>query len=279
MYTNPIINIAKKEIIDNIRNIWVIILTVIFAGLAILASYAGSLFSGGWQDLSVTIAGMSTLVQYIVSIIALLLGYSTIIGEIEKGSMNSLLSLSTTRLEVLIGKFIGLGIIISFSIFLGFGLAGIIIGLNVPDANYGEYILFIFASIFMGLIFLSLGILLSCVFKKRSSAMGAAIFLWIFYAIIWIFISAGLLIATTDLSDIQSLAIPDWYYAIQLLNPTGSYGGIVSLNIATVQTGTGEIPGITYPSFYTNEVMILVGLIWLIVPFVLSFLIFNRRDI
>ena len=279
MYTNPIINIAKKEIIDNIRNIWVIILTVIFAGLAILASYAGSLFSGGWQDLSVTIAGMSTLVQYIVSIIALLLGYSTIIGEIEKGSMNSLLSLSTTRLEVLIGKFIGLGIIISFSIFLGFGLAGIIIGLNVPDPNYGEYILFIFASIFMGLIFLSLGILLSCVFKKRSSAMGAAIFLWIFYAIIWIFISAGLLIATTDLSDIQSLAIPDWYYAIQLLNPTGSYGGIVSLNIATVQTGTGEIPGITYPSFYTNEVMILVGLIWLIVPFVLSFLIFNRRDI
>jgi len=276
---NPIISIAKKEIMDNIRNKWVIIITIIFAALAILVSYAGSLFSQGWQDLSLTIAGMSTLVQYIVTIIALILGYSTIIGEIEKGSMNSLLSLSTTRLEVLIGKIVGLGIILSFSIFIGFGLAGIIIGLNVPDPNFGEYILFIFASIFMGLIFLSLGILLSCAFKKRSSAMGGAIFLWIFYAIIWIFISAGLLVASIDLSNIESLNIPDWYYAIQFLNPAGSYGGLVSLNFATGQTGIGEIPEMIYPSFYTNEVMIIAGLIWFIVPFLLSYIIFNRRDI
>ena len=279
MYTNPIISIAKKEVMDNIRNKWVIIITIVFAALAILASYAGSIFSQGWQDLSLTIGAMSTLVQYIVTIIALILGYSTIIGEIEKGSMNSLLSLSISRLEVLIGKIIGLGIILSISIFIGFGLAGIIIGLNIPDPNYGEYLLYIFASIFMALIFLSLGILLSCVFKKRSSAMGAAVFVWIFYAIIWVFISAGLLIATTDLSNIESFNIPDWYYVIQFLNPAGPYSGLVSLNFASGLTNTSEIPGLTYPSFYTNEVMMVAGLIWLVVPFLLAYLIVNRSEI
>ena len=96
MELNSIFYIAKKEILDNIRNKWVIILTIIFAALALLASYATSIFSTGWQDLSGTINSMIILVQYIISIIALVLGYSSIIGEIESGSMNSLISLPTT---------------------------------------------------------------------------------------------------------------------------------------------------------------------------------------
>ena len=86
-----IYSITKKEILDNIRNKWVIILTIIFTALTLLASYAGSIMSSGWQDLSGTIGSMIALVQYLISIIALILGYSAIIGEIESGSMNSLL--------------------------------------------------------------------------------------------------------------------------------------------------------------------------------------------
>ena len=56
-----------------------------------------------------TISGMTELGSFLIPIIAFMLGYATIIGEIERGSMSSLLSLSATRFEIVVGKFLGLG--------------------------------------------------------------------------------------------------------------------------------------------------------------------------
>ena len=47
MIHNPILSIAKKEIMDNIRNKWIILITILFVALTLLASYAGSVFSEG----------------------------------------------------------------------------------------------------------------------------------------------------------------------------------------------------------------------------------------
>ncbi|HEC71970.1 MAG TPA: ABC transporter permease, partial [Thermoplasmatales archaeon] len=69
-----ITNIAKKEFMDNIRNKWIIIITVLFASLTLLASYAGSIYSKGWQDLGVTILIINSLVNLLITIIALILG-------------------------------------------------------------------------------------------------------------------------------------------------------------------------------------------------------------
>ena len=58
MILNSIFIIAKKEILDNVRNKWIIILTIIFASLALVVSYFGSIFSQGWQNFGATISGM-----------------------------------------------------------------------------------------------------------------------------------------------------------------------------------------------------------------------------
>ena len=97
MILNSIFSIAKKEILDNVRNKWIIVLTIIFASLALVVSYFGSIFSQGWQNFGATISGMMSLVQFLIPIIGLMLGYAAIIGEIEKGSMSSLLSLPAKR--------------------------------------------------------------------------------------------------------------------------------------------------------------------------------------
>jgi len=116
MILNSIFGIAKKEILDNVRNKWIIILTIIFTTLTLVVSYFGSIFSQGWQDFGVTIGGMMSLVQFLIPIIGLMLGYAAIIGEIEKGSMSSLLSLPINRLEIIMGKFLGLGGVLSFKV-------------------------------------------------------------------------------------------------------------------------------------------------------------------
>lgn len=283
-----IYSITKKEILDNIRNKWVIILTIIFTALTLLASYAGSIMSSGWQDLSGTIGSMIVLVQYLISIIALILGYSAIIGEIESGSMNSLLSLPTTRNEILLGKFFGLGTILSISILIGFGLAGIIIGLNVGSVNYGEYFFFIAASILMGLIFLSIGFSISTIFKKRSSAMGVAIFTWIFFAIIWIFIITAIVIATNpnllNVDPSQSpedveVGIPEIIYTSDFFNPISAYSRLISLNVGTAESTPYENIDLDVPDYINSINMFITMCIWLFSFLLLSFWRFNKKDI
>ena len=288
MEVNPIFYIAKKEILDNIRNKWVIILTIIFAVLALLASYATSIFSSGWQDLSATINSMIILVQYIISIIGLVLGYSAIIGEIESGSMNSLVSLPTTRNEILFGKFFGLGTVLSISILIGFGFAGIIIGLNVENVNYLEYLFFIGASILMGLIFLSIGFFISTTFKKRTTAMGTAIFVWILFAIIWLFIIAAIAIATNpDILNVNAsqssqsveINIPDIVYISDFFNPISAYSRLISLNIESIQPSSYEDIVSGPPGYINSTNMFIAMCIWLITFLGLSFWRFQKREI
>jgi len=279
MRIGSIFFIVKKEIMDNVRNKWIILISVLFASLTLLVSYAGSIFNQGWQDLGFTVSGMSSLVQLLISIIGLMLGYAAIVGEIERGSMSSLLTLPTTRNEILFGKFLGLGSVLTFTIVVGFGIAGIVIGINVPNVDYSEYLIFIIASILMGLVFLSLGLFLSCLFKRRSTAMGGAIFLWFLFSIIWRFIVGAVLIFTTASEEIGSFSFPDWYFGLQIFNPLDAYSALVTLNIGSVRTLQQEIGDIIYPSFYKSEVMVLILIIWLVISFFLAFWRFKQRDI
>ena len=273
---NSIFTISKKELLDNVRNKWIIILTIIFASLTLVVSYFGSIFTEGWQDLGITIQGMMSLVQLLIPIIALMLGYSAIIGEIEKGSMNSLLSLPVTRLEILLGKFIGLGSLLAITIIIGFGLAGIVIGFNVSDVDYLGYIIFIFATIMIGLVFLALALFLSTLFNKRSTAMGGAIFLWFFFNIILPIVFVGILAASSDIINIINNA-PDWYHILNLFNPLQVYSFLVTLNVGAALSF--DTISIAYPEYYSNILMTIILLSWIICFMILSYWRFNKRDI
>jgi len=251
-----VISIAKKEFMDNFRNNWIIGLSVIFAILALLASYFSS-YDQGWQDFESTTGTMMMPVQLLIPIIGLMLGYATIVGEIEKGSMGSLLSHPVTRKEVILGKFLGLGSVISSTVLVGFGIAGVIIAVNVPDPNIAIYLLFIAASILLGLAFMSLALFFSSFFKSRSAAMGGAIFLWFFFSMLFPMLTFGILIATIPNG---LYGMPDWFYPIQLLNPTMAYS-LINQDVLSIH-------------------WIFLSLIaWMIIPMLMAFWIFKRRDV
>lgn len=279
MQTNVIISIAKKEIMDNIRNKWIILVSVMFALLTVVVSYFGSLQSTGWQDLGFTISGMASLVTFLVPIIALMLAYATIIGEIERGSMNSLLSLSINRYEIVIGKFLGLGGVLCFTILVGFGTAGLIIAANVPNVDYVDYGVFIGATMLLGLVFLTIALCLSTVFSKRSTAMGGAIFLWFLFNIILPIVFFGLLITSIDINQVieqQSFIAPDWYHVLNLLNPTATYSSILTSAIGPISSTTGGIPA---PSWYSAGLLVGVLFLWIFVFFIVGLWRFQRKDV
>ena len=231
--SKSVLLIAKKEIMDNIRNKWIIFMTGLFAFLTLIISYFGS-FGGGWQSVGLTIAGMMSLVQYLIPIIALMLSYGAVVGEIERGSMSAFLSLPVKRFEIILGKFLGLSSVLAVSIIAGFGIAGIIIGINVGEINIGEYLFFLISSILLGMVFVCLGLFASSFFKRRSTSMGMAVFLWFFFTMIWSVITIGVASMIVDIGSIATGSIPDWYYAIEMINPLSSYNGLVSVNIESV---------------------------------------------
>jgi len=273
--------IAKKEVTDNVRNLWIIVITIIFAILTIAMSALGSIFSDDWQGLGMTVALMMGIVQLLVPIIALMLGYAAIVREIENGSMSTLISLPVKRMEIIIGKFLGLSGVLSFTILVGFGLAGIVIGIMVPDVNYVEYLVFIGATILIGIVYLTVALFFSTLFKKRSTALGGAIFLWFFFNMILPVILIGVAFAGAAFSDIIAGNAPDWYYGVSLINPMTAYSVLVTLNIGSMgaMSAASASPQLQYPDFYTSGLMLLILFTWLVGFLSLSYWRFNKKDI
>jgi Cu-processing system permease protein len=280
MQANTVISIAKKEIMDNIRNKWIILVSAMFALLTLAVSYFGTLGSTGWQDLGMTISGMTQLGSFLISIVAFMLGYAAIIGEIERSSMSALLSTSTTRFEIVVGKLLGLGAVLCLTILIGYGIAGLVIGANVPNVDVAEYLAFIGLTMLFGVVILSVALCFSTIFSKLSTALGGAIFLWFLFNIILPIVFIGLLATTIDFSSVLNgtLVIPDWYYVLSFINPIAVYSSLIGITIGPVQSSidAGMIP---YPSWYSPGLLLGVLVLWIIVFFSVAVWRFQQKDI
>jgi len=274
-----IYGIAKKEFLDNWRNKWIIAMAAIFLVLTLVVSYAGSSLGGGsgWQDIDDTIAGMMSIVTFLIPIIGLMLGYAAIVGEKESGSLQLLLSYPVHRYEVIVGKFLGLSSVLAFASIIGFGVSGAVIGTSITGMQWGEYGVFIVASFLIGFAYIALSLCFSAVLQKRSTALGLSVLLWFLFAIIWNTILLVLLVVTEniDLSPGAEFVAPTWYHVAALINPVTAYQTLVAVNIGPVSANiAGELP-----SFYSTPIALTVLLAWITVPLLVAFVIFRRKDI
>jgi len=193
-----ILTIAGKEFRDRIRNRWVLAIAVVFAAFALVIAYFGAAQQGsvGFRSIEITIASLVSLVIYLIPLIALILGFDAIVGERERGSLDLLLTMPITRLELLMGKYLGLSAALTLSTVAGFGLAGIAM-VNQLDANaLMHYSGFILSSVLLGMTFLSLAVMISVFATDRAGASGLAIATWFFFVLVFDLLLLGALVAT-----------------------------------------------------------------------------------
>lgn len=188
--------IAAKEFRDRIRNRWVIAVAVIFTLFALAIAYFGSAQQGevGVRSIEVTIASLVSLVIYLIPLIALILGYDSIVGERERGSLDLLMSMPITRLELLLGKFLGLSTALTSSTLAGFGLVGLLLAYQIDSSVAYHFGGFMLSAILLGLVFLSLAVMVSVMAKDRARASGAAIAVWFFFVLVYDLTLLGLLV-------------------------------------------------------------------------------------
>jgi ABC-type transport system involved in multi-copper enzyme maturation permease subunit len=275
---------AKKEFMDNLRNKWILGVSAIFIILVLIVSYFGAAQTGGdvgFQGLGATVAGMLTIVIILVPILGLMLGYGAIVGEKESGSLQLLLAMPITRLEIMFGKFLGLGAVMMFSILLGLGVSAVIIIAGGGTEGWAGFLVFVGGVILLSLAFLSVGLLISTVTKRRSTALGLSVFFWFFTALIFNIIIFGVFIATggefpTDFSSAQEFVFPDWMYGALMVNPTSNFELFTDAALA-LYAGIGT--DVNVPSFVNAGTTFAMIFLWMEVPIILAFFLLRRQDL
>lgn len=229
-----IFNIARKEFSDGMRNRWILAISILFAVLAVGITWFGAAASGqvGFTSIPATIASLASLATFLMPLIALLLAYDAIVGEEEGGTLMLLLTYPLTRSQLLLGKFLGHGMILGLATLIGFGSAALAIAVLVPDVSIGLLVSsfgrFILSSTLLGLVFLAFAYVLSSKASEKSTAAGLALGVWFLFVLV--FDLALLTILVVSEGKVSPELLP-W---LLLLNPADVYRLI---NLAGFEAG------------------------------------------
>ena len=275
---NNIVLIAWKEIQECLRNRWVVAMTLLLAALALSLTFLGSAPTGnvGTSALDIVIVSLSSLTIFVVPLVALLISHDAIVGEMERGTMLLLLSYPVSRLQVLLGKFVGHLSVLTFATIFGYGAAAIALLISGAEISSGSWVAFanmILTSILLGAVFIAIGYLISALVRERATAAGIAIGIWLLLVVLFDMALLGAL-AVDQGRTISSAALS----SMLLFNPTDVYrlfnlAGAENVSVLT------NMSGIANQASLSPLVLLATLVVWVLVPLTLAGLSFSRREL
>lgn len=276
---NRIAIIAAKEFRDGLRNRWVVAMTLALALFALTLTFLGSAPTGAVKagSLAVVVVSLSSLTIFLLPLIALLLSYDAIVGDIERGTMALLLSYPLTRHQVIIGKFLGHLCILSVSTIVGYGVAGVAASVVSPDgfdfADWQPFIVLLLSSVALGASFLAIGYLISTQVRERATAAGIAIGVWLFFVLVYDMALLGLLVA--DQGETVSAQALGW---LLLLNPADAYR-LLNLTGFSGTAALSGMAGVAGQAGHGLATLATALAIWIAAPFLLAMAAFHRKSL
>jgi len=268
--------IAKKEILDGIRNRWIVATTLLLAALALTLTFLGSAPTGtvGASPLAVTLVSLSSLTILLVPLIALLLSYDAICGEFERGTMLLLLSYPVSRSHLVLGKFLGHVAILGFATVVGYGSAAVALAVTGAEiSGWQAFISMIGSSILLGSTFLALGYLVSASVADRGAAGGLAIGIWLLFVLIYDMALLGLLVV--DQGEVITSPVLN---GLLLLNPADAYRVLNLSSLGGVSQFTG-MAGLSQGAALRPTWLVAALLLWTSVPLTVTTLVLRRRQL
>jgi Cu-processing system permease protein len=271
---SSILTIAEKELRDSLRNRWFVVFTIAFAGLALALSAliqpgAGQLHIASYSR---TTASLINLVLLFVPLIGLTLGATNLAGDRETGTLAYLLAQPITRVEVLLGKYLGVAGALFATLTIGFGVAGAALALQGSINDAAGYLLTVVLAYLLALAMLSLGFLMSAVAQKTVAALGGALFLWLFL----VFIGDLGIMGTAVITQMPITSV----FFVAAINPLQMF------KIASILTIQANLEVLGPAGLYaTNQFgalllpLLLVGLLlWIVLPLLGALTLFARQE-
>lgn len=265
--------LAEKELRDARRNRWFLLYAAVFAGLALAVAWTALAGAGayGVAGFTRTSAGLLNLVLLVVPLMGLTLGAGALAGERERGTLLYLLSQPVSPWEVLLGKYLGLALALTGALALGFGAAGLALALRGGLPQVGDYLALVGLAVFLAWASLAVGFLISAPARRSATALGIALFAWLFLAF---FTDLGLMgTALTRRLSVQAL------FLAAIANPLQAF------KVATVLVLRGNLEVLGPAGVYAVRAWgsalapMLMGVLagWTLLPLALALWAFHRR--
>jgi len=292
--------VARKDFEDVIRSwlLWSIV--GVFLVLMGIISVAAS--AQGLADADAT--GLYNLfnafgAQLLVPVTALVVGYMAITAERESGSLRILFGLSHGRRDVVLGKFLSRsGAMVVTTSILGLAVLAMVV-LLVGSFSVGPFLGFLGLSILLALAFVGIAVGISASTASRPRAMAGAIGSYVFFALLWHPIVAGIHYAVEG--TFAGYEAPEWYFLLLRLSPLQAYADALGLltdsymslllswsglveDVETEQIREGTLLlsdrlGGEVPLYLSEWASVAVLLFWFLVPVAIGYWRFQRADL
>lgn len=272
-----VVIIAGKELRDGMRNRWVLATTALLAALALTLAFLGAAPTGTVKvsGLAVTIVSLSSLTIFLVPLIALLLSYDAIVGEVDRGTMALLLTYPVTRWQVVLGKFAGHVGILGFATVIGYGVAGLALQW-AGNEDLGAWVAFavmVASSVLLGGVFVAIGYFVSALVRDRGTAGGIAVGVWLFFVLLYDMALLGVLVA-----DQGRTVTADGLNLLLLLNPADAYR-LLNLTATPDVSGFAGVAGLGVRTGLGPGALLGALAAWVVVPLAAATALFGRRQL
>jgi len=268
-----VVVLARKELRDSIRDRWFWLYAVGFAlvasSLVFLAlSGQGVASFGGFGRAA---ASLVTLAQLIVPLMGLTLGARTIASGRERGTLRFLLSLPVSRTESFLGTLCGTALALAVAVAAGFGLTGVIgyFGSTSWDPLALGWIALL--AWLLALAMLAVGMLVSAVSQRASTALGISLFIWLIFTFLGDLGVMGTAVATRLPVSVLFLSV--------VVNPVEAFRLAAMITLHGSLDVLGPAGSYAVDTFGSSLLWVVIGsmVLWAAIPAVLAWWLFTRK--
>ena len=230
--------LVGRELVNSLRNKWLISYALMYAALGLSLSYYGLMGLGyvGLRGFGRISASLINLTLYLVPLISMSLAGLSIVSEREEGTLERVLSQPVSKTELLFGKYIGIVASIGTTTGLGYGLDAWLLWLVLNPADIGAFLSIMFSSILLASALAAVGLFISIVASSRFGALAAVLMAWLGLVAIYDLLVMGVtmvadlrwndLLPLLMLNPVESariLMIYSFDQSLLFLGPTGTY--------------------------------------------------------
>jgi Cu-processing system permease protein len=251
---DQVATVARLEFALAVRNRWAFALAALFASLSVLVVALGG--QGGVVRADAVVVSLVELSALLLPLVALLFGYDAVVGSDESGWLGVLFALPVPRSRIVLGTYLGRLAVFTGAVVAGFGVGGL--WLAAQGRFTPAYLGLVGAAVLGGAAFLALSTLLSTLAAEKTHALGGALLLWVWVALVHDLVSVGLIAA-----DIVG---PDWLAVFVLANPATAFRVLALQSVPTVTGGMADVlvgSGVTMPVLVAALVAWSVAGTWL----------------
>jgi len=265
--------------------------------LSVLEDYSASL--------NKSMKNMIPVFSSLYSLIAVVLSFNSINGEIENGSLKVTLSYPVYRDQVFIGKFLG-ALFVSFfvslsSVFASFSVFMFLSGVSLSFDLFVRLLLVVLSTSLYMMVFLSLGFLFSVMFDEPDKSLIYFVLSWIFFIILIQGITSPLInmllgrYIGMGFEGAKNYGLINYVQQHEQLNTFRNYiyffdikqnfVNIIENSLKTLVIQNDLSEGVIVQNIYLNETIsqimpsYFVFLSYIIILIAVSYALFNRKEV